>query len=221
MRVRRRLALGLLLLGLVVFFNLPHHYPEAEPGLTSTAAGAPGDPVNVGLVSSATELVEALQAAGWVPADARTWRSSLRITHAVAFNHSYETAPVSDLFLFGRAQDLAFERQEGKSPRRRHHVRFWRSPEEVCGRPLWLGAATYDSGVGLNRRTYGPTHRVDPEVDRERDRLFADLDRAGRLLGEDREESAVPRLGVNGGGDPFISDGARRLGVLAVAADAR
>ena len=47
----------------------------------------------------------------------------------------------------------------GGSPRRRHHVRLWLQPGgSVDARPIWLGATTYDRGVGLARDTREITH---------------------------------------------------------------
>jgi hypothetical protein len=56
---------------------------------------------------------------------------------------------VSSLYCDGLRQDLAFEKQVGRSAEQRHHVRFWRVLEAgKDGRPVWLGAATFDKGVG-------------------------------------------------------------------------
>ena len=44
---------------------------------------------------------------------------------------------MSTLVYDGRRQDLAFEKPVGDNPRKRHHVRFWRSMElDAGGRPL-------------------------------------------------------------------------------------
>ena len=82
----------------------------------------------------------------------------------------YAEAPVSPLFVFGRKQDLAFEKPVGENARRRHHVRFWRSTD--LGRegvPLWIGAVTFDRSVGLSRTTGQITHHIAPDIDAERD----------------------------------------------------
>ena len=86
---------------------------------------------------------------------------------------------MSDLFLDGRRQDLAFERQVDASPRRRHHVRFWNQGQHVDGLTLWLGAATFDEGVTIARGSGQITHRTSPNIDEERDTLVDDLERGG------------------------------------------
>lgn len=148
-------------------------------GRTTDAAGHPADPLNVGLVGEAAEVQLAMQRAGWLPARPITAGSALGILGAVTLGRSDPRAPVSDLFLDGRRQDLAFERQVGGSPRRRHHVRFWNQGQRVDGETLWLGAATFDEGVTIARESGQLTHRTSPKIDEERDTLVGDLERGG------------------------------------------
>jgi hypothetical protein len=190
------------------------------PTVTRTKDGAAGDPVNVALVGTRKEVMEALLAAGWDPADPITIRTSLRICKASLLRQSYRTAPVSDLFLYGRQQDLAFQLQEGGSPRQRHHVRFWRAPERTeDDRPIWVGAATYDRKVGASKRTGQITHHIDPDVDAERDRVIRDL--SVQLAHVYRVRGVGPtQKGRNGGFDRYFTDGDRVVGVLSDQKDA-
>ena len=103
-----------------------------EPsGVTRTAEGIAADPLNVALVGTRDEVVEALRAAGWCPADRITIRSGLRDATSVLFHRPYASAPVSTHVLWGRPQDLAFEQIVGGSPRRRHHVRLWQANQPL------------------------------------------------------------------------------------------
>ena len=121
-----------------------------------------------------------MAAAGWRKAAAKTFLRGLRVVETEILDGRYPDAPVSDLFLFGRRQDLAFEQTVGRAMRSRHHVRFWMSPDpDADGRPIWLGAATFDRNVGLSRRTGQVTHHIAPAVDAERDKLMVDLERLG------------------------------------------
>ena len=200
------------------------HHPalEAAPRTTRTAQGIPGDPLNVGLIGPEEALVRAMRGSGWDPADPVTLRTSLRIAGSVLLDEPYADAPVSDLYLFGRKQDLAFEKPVGGSARRRHHVRFWRSVELGRGGvPLWVGAVTFDRSVGLSHRTGQITHHIGPDIDAERDGLIADL-REGGWLTELFQVTGVgaTALGRNGGGDRYFTDGELTVGVLA-SGDAR
>ncbi len=195
----------------------PHHPALTEaPRITQTHKGMPGDPVNVALICTQQQLVQAMTLAGWRSADPVTLRSSLRIAACTAFYLTYKSAPVSDLYLWRRKQDLAFEQPVGKGVRRRHHVRFWRSPEvDEQGRPLWLGAATYDSGLEISHTTRTITHHVAPNVDAERDKLLEDLlhcHQIEQVFWIDPFQKQ--RAGHNGGGDPYYTDGRLMVGVL-------
>jgi hypothetical protein len=124
---------------------------------------------------------------------------------------------VSPLFVFGRRQDLAFEKPVGDNARRRHHVRFWRSAELGRGAlPLWIGAVTFDRSVGLSHRTGQITHHIAPDVDAERDGLIADLSNHGWLTELFQVTGVGSTLvGRNGGGDRYYTDGELTVGVLA------
>jgi hypothetical protein len=117
------------------------HHPEmaAAPKTTTTAAGLPGDPLNIGLVGTPEDVVRALLTAGWFPADPISIRTSLEIVESVLLRRPDPSAPVSTLYLWGRRQDLAFEQCVGASARQRHHMRLWRADRLARGkRPLWL-----------------------------------------------------------------------------------
>jgi len=173
-----------------------------------TSAGIPGDPLNIAFVGSEAALQVAMQRAGWFPADPITLRSSLRIALDSMAHKPYADAPVSNLFVNGRRQDLAFEQAAGGDPSRRHHVRFWLSaPRDAIGRVLWIGAATYDGGVGVSHTTGQITHHIAAEVDRERDKLLADLQRSGDVSVKWIDSFQPTHEGRNGGGDRYVTDG--------------
>lgn len=188
---------------------------EHEPGLskrsmvTLTAQGIPGGPINVGLIGTREDVVSAFHAAGWYPADPITLRTSLEIVGSVLLDRSYKAAPVSPLYFEGRREDLAFEKPEGVSADRRQHVRLWLVLQSgVEARPLWLGSASFDSGVTLSRDTGQVTHRIAPNIDQERNRLIGDLNQARMVTGIFEIRGIGPTLnGRNGEGDPYYTDG--------------
>src|SRR5262245_34651027 len=124
------------------------------PGITHTGSGIPGDPINVSLIGTKAEVIKIMLAAKWYAADPLTLRSCLEIAEATVLKRTYDDAPVSNLYLWGRKQDLAFEQPVGRDPRKRHHVRFWRAERDAsAGRPVWVGADIYDERVGFSRTT--------------------------------------------------------------------
>jgi hypothetical protein len=230
-RLRQRLVrivVALLLLYLLAaYLVMPaawrryvHRHPALDdvPGITQTAAGIPGDPLNVALIGTETDVKKIMLAAKWYPADPLTLRSCLEIADATVLKRPYADAPVSSLYLFGRKEDLAFEQPVGDDPRHRHHVRFWRTDKiDPDGRPVWVGSAIYDERVGLSRTTGQVTHVTAPDIDAERDYLFQCLEHTGDLS----ETYAVDdfhkvRNGRNGGGDPWHTDGRLFVGVITI-----
>ena len=178
------LGVAVLIYGLTAYVLLPRawtHYEHQKglAGLTMvahTSQDIPGDPINVGLVGTRKDVLCAMHAAGWYPADPITFRSSVEIVGSVVLRRPYNDAPVSDLYYDGRRQDLAFEKPVGESADRRHHVRFWEVLKQGDeNRPVWLGSATFDRDVGLSRYTGQVTHHIGPNVDAERDGLTNDL----------------------------------------------
>lgn len=188
------------------------YVPDYFIGRTRTSDGLLGDPVNLAFMGEETQLHEAMQRAGWTRADPVTLRSSIRIVTSTLSRRSYHEAPVSPLFLFGRQQDFAYQQEVDGNPAQRHHVRFWRCPDDwplPGGRRVdWLAAGTFDSAVGLSLFTLQVTHRIDADTDVERDHIVAslrDADPTIRLqLLEDFSTSYHAR---NGGGDSIRTDG--------------
>ena len=195
-----------------------HRHPNLDdiPGITQTGSGIPGDPINVSLIGTESDLVKIMLAAKWNPANALSLKSSLRIAVDSVFKRPDPDAPVSNLYLFGRKEDLTFEQEAGDSPRRRHHVRFWRTAkDDPDGRPVWVGSAVYDERVGMSRRTGQITHFTKADVDKERDYLFDCLEKTGDL--SERyvvDDFHKVRSGKNGGGDPWTTDGRLFVGVV-------
>lgn len=203
-----------LLLAYLVLPLVWRHYEHQKkldglPMVTTTAQGIPGDPINVGLVGSKEDILCAMRAAGWDAADPVTWKSSIEISGSVLLDWPYPHAPVSPLFYAGRAEDLAYEKPVGKSADQRHHVRLWMvltDGEE--GRPVWLGAATFDRSVGLSRYTGAITHHIAPDIDLDRDLIESSLQAAGMVTARYQVMGIGPTLlGRNGGGDRYFTDG--------------
>lgn len=214
-------AVTYIIVAYVVLPRIWKHYErqprlEGRPMLTATSAGIPGDPINVGLVGDKDEIIAAMAQAGWHPADPVTLRSSVGIAGSVLLDRPYLQAPVSSLYYEGRKQDLAFQKQAGKSAGRRHHVRFWLTLEQGAeGRQVWLGSASFDRSVGFSHDTGQITHHVAPDVDAERDALIADLKQAGVVP----ETYQVTGIGLtlfarNGEGDRYYTDGEVTIGIL-------
>jgi hypothetical protein len=195
------LALGVTY-GLAAYVILPRAvrmglkilHRKRVPRFTITGDGLPGDPVNLVLIGTLQQLRSAFTRTGWVEADRLGLASSWRMTRAFVFNSPYPSAPFSTLYLFGRGQDIGFQKSIDNSPRKRHHIRFWalslahaedtvgtaafwlntdRPPDDT--RVLWVGAGTRDTGFSLTRLTFQITHATDVDTNAERDYIVSEL----------------------------------------------
>jgi hypothetical protein len=205
--------------GLAPWFWRHYEHQRDLAGLTMvtyTRTGIPGDPINVGLVGAQEDVLCAMNAAGWYPADPVTFRSSLEIIGSVLLDRPYRDAPVSPLLFQNKREDLAFEKPAGKSADRRHHVRFWEALDRgEEGRAVWLGAVTFDRGVGIRHDDGRITHHIAPDIDSERDLLTDDL-KAAKVVTTIYEVTGIgPMLNArNGEGDPYFTDGEIKISVL-------
>ena len=221
-RVLQTLIAVLLIYLAVAYLVMPvdwrwyvHRHPSLDdiPDITLTGNGIPGDPLNVAVIGTEAELKQIVQAAGWHAG--RSARAAERLDdrrrHGAQAARRY--GAVSNLFLFGRKEDLAFEQPVGDSPRKRNHVRFWHTDKIDNGRPEWIGSATYDERVGLSGTTGQITHHIAADVDAERDHLFQDLKETGDLSETYFVDGFHKTLeGRNGGGDRWYTDGRLEVG---------
>lgn len=179
-----------------------------HPLTTFNREGHAGDPINMQIVGSNGQLGASFAAAGWYRADEIDLVTSARISVDSVLGRRYTTAPVSNLYLFGRKEDYAFERP-GRNVRQRDHVRFWNTGQVAeDGRPIWIGSATRDVKVELSHTNHLPTHGISPDLDAERALVISELAQSGFVVAEgDRPGFGKETQGKNGGGDPYFTDG--------------
>ena len=187
--------------------------PDYFIGRTRTSDGLLGDPINLALNGCEEELIRTMEAAGWVRAIDITLGSAIKMAYSSLRGSTYPNAPVSPLYLFSEKHNLAFEKDERGNPRQRHHVRFWKTPPGwwLPGghQADWLGAATFDKNIGLSLFTGQITHKIDADVDKERDFVVTALRQADQKLEVKFVEHFMTSFhGRNGGGDHIETDGA-------------
>jgi hypothetical protein len=184
------------LIRLIRIFHPASHLPL----YCVTPDGFASDPLNVGVIGTRLQLIMAMEKAGWYTADPHTPRYVIKQLIYFALGRDYSTAPVSNLYLFGRKQDLAFEIPISGS--QRHHVRFWATTYKGSNRLsvssihwhhrrahiqgdnlLWVGAASLDTGIAPIKHNLQITHMIDPDTDRERELLISQL-KASEAVGK-------------------------------------
>jgi len=179
------------------------------PRRVSDPQGRPGDMVNVLIIGTQNQVVQAFTTAGWVQVDKSVEGSVLNALMSTVEKKDYLTMPMSTLYLFKRPQDYGFAHAEPvKVAMSRNHLRVWKSPYEVGGRPLWCVAATHDIGFEKDQRNNGITHKIDPAIDGEREYVNGTLSSTGLVVQRDHVTPADPlTTAKTATGGEFHSDG--------------
>jgi len=172
-----------------------------------------GDPVNIAFEGTQSGIVAAFTKIGWAVADPLSARDDAHLAEATIKHGSYPTAPVSNLYLFGRREDFAVE-HELRSVYSRDHARFWDTTrrDAKTGLELFIGDASRDIAIKILRTSRGiprgTTHKIDGNLDQERDNIVT-LMRKAELVTAVVMEPGIGHTAnaENGGGDHFYTDG--------------
>jgi hypothetical protein len=167
--------------------------------------GRQGDMINMMFLAKEDDLKLAFARAGWIKPDKSiphiVWRLMSQRTH-------YTKLPMYSLYVFGRVQDYSFVMPDPNSiVAQRHHLRIWKTGGEVDGVPLWAGAATHDVSIKFVKHTFQIFHRIDPNVDAERDFIAANLSQTSQFTREEYTACAKPVYNAeNATGQKYYSD---------------
>lgn len=201
--------------------------PEITPALlrkiprrVSDPQGKPGDMVNILLVGAQEQVEQVFARAGWVRVDRSLQDAVVNAVIDSLEKKDYLTMPMSTLYLFDRPQDYGFAHAEPvRVAMSRNHLRVWKSPYLVDGRPLWCVAATHDIGFERDERNNKMTHKIDPAIDGEREYVNDTLSRTGLVVERTHVTPADPLAEASTAtGGSFHSDG--RILVLVLGNDA-
>ena len=179
------------------------------PRRVSDPAKNPGDMVNVLIIGTQDQVVQVFTSAGWVQVDKTTRDSAMNAVLQSLEKKDYLTMPMSILYLFDRPQDYGFAHAEPvRVAMSRNHLRVWKSPYEIDGRPLWCVAATHDIGFERDQRNNGVTHKIEPSIDGEREYVNGTLSGTGLVTQRDHITPADPlTTAKTATGGEFHSDG--------------
>jgi hypothetical protein len=182
---------------------------ERIPRRIGDKDGNAGDMVNFLILGDEEQMKRVFTNAGWVKVDADVKETVLTGIIASLSKESYLTMPMSQLYLFGRPQDYGWAHAEPiMVVASRNHLRIWKAPFTVNGQMLWVGAATHDIGFEKDQRNNGLTHKIDPDIDLEKDYVQKTLSSTG-LVAEvlhflPKKPMVVARTATGGS---FHSDG--------------
>lgn len=139
--------------------------------VTKPGGNRADDIINIVMTGSREDVIRAFAAAGWWQPEAINTRSFRRAYQAYATQTGYPQAPVSKLFYEGEEPGLVFQKSLNTIAKR-HHIRLW--PKDWNGVTVWLGAATQDTGIVFRSGAF--SHKIDPRIDTERDKVVSDLE---------------------------------------------
>jgi hypothetical protein len=171
------------------------------------SSGRSSDLTNVLFIGSRDQIASAFTAAGWTQADPASLRGRINWLRAVAELRGDGVAPMSLLLLNGSAPDMSW--QKGLNDvSKRHHIRMWKEDTTWHGQEMWVGAATRDVDFAYMRPGNRLSHKIEENVDQERDKVAYDLayTSCGNPL-DWADRADFPRSASNATGDPIITDG--------------
>ena len=187
---------------------------EAGPAHTSDATSqAAGDPINFFIIAPWGVLFPALISVDWDETEILDTYTAFRTVGAFFSGANYRHSPVSPLFVYGRCQDVAFQKVR-ENINARNHLRLWLMPLTFGGQPVWAGQISRDIGVRFTTHTpWLTTHEIDPDVDGARWSLVQDLIKAqcvakiGFIAGGTMAPPIAPLSNLTG--DNYFTDGLR------------
>ena len=192
---------------------------EKLPCCTTNKDGTEeGDPLNLVVIGEFEDILTAFTRRKWDQTESINTGSIWKTTKSFLFGSRYRYSPISPLYVFGRPQDIAFQRAR-ETIHERNHLRLWATPARFEGKPVWVGQISRDIGVRFTLKTWNlMTHKIDPDIDDVRDALLGDLiisesvSHVGFVAGVGAADRAHSRENLTG--DPYFTDGLRGVVVL-------
>lgn len=175
------------------------------PKYTETLTGRYQEPLSFIIAAQDDQaLIKTLQKAGWHLADQITFSTLAKLVRITMRDENYLTAPITPDFWDSTVHNFGFEKAtRANNTRERHHVRFWKTNIKTQdGKNIYLGTASLDAGL-----KWCITHKIAPDIDTERELLFADLAGMEKSLNFKKVKFMDPALGKNSAGDTFFTDG--------------
>jgi hypothetical protein len=205
--------------GVIVNFTSDAEFVAALEALpccaTNEDGSRNGDPLNLVIIGGVEDAFSSLVRRGWTPTEV-TWKGSvMRMMSSAMSRERYPYAPISNLYLFGRPQDIALQKARDNI-HQRNHLRLWRSTMLYRGKPVWVGQISRD--IGSRMTIHSPTlttHKIDPDVDEAGRALMEDLvysqglHAIGLVNGVGVAPKSAPRQNLTT--DPYFTAGVRSV----------
>ena len=166
----------------------------------------PSDLTNLMFIGSKEQVEQHFKDAGWFASDPLGQESKFRTAQAIIENRGYDEAPMSVLTLAGKPADMTFEKQNNTFAAR-HHIRIWQLPQPFNNRTVFVAAATHDTKIYFSKTSRSITHGIDPNIDREREKVVNDMLFAGHVQAVSLvDRTNIPKNISNASGDVLQTD---------------
>jgi len=184
------------------------------PASTTDAKGkGAGDPINIAVVGKPGQFSAAFGRQGWNVTELLSFGNVFKLVGSFLFGRTWETSPVSPLFVFDRPQDFALQKARS-TIHERNHLRLWLAPFTCEGSAVLVGQISRDIGLRFTFKAPGwVTHKIDPDVDEARNYLTQEMvtsgsvERVGWVEGTIKSTPDEPERNLTG--DPYYTDGLR------------
>lgn len=195
--------------------EVSHKILDDLPIYCTNLLGMKMDPINLIFLGSEDKIEEAFEKAGWHGAHPSTPFHVFYGFLTSIFKKSYKKGPFMPLFTGIGLQDISFQKTtKSNIYSERHHIRIWRTRHEVNGSRVWVGAATHEVGMKLIIAPPFLVHRMDPNLDYERDYITNDLLKTGsKSAGTHQllEPISLSKAEKNPHGDKFYTTGVANI----------
>ncbi len=185
--------------------NIDDIFSNNQLKYTETVIGESQEPLSFIVFADSDErFIQILNQAGWLLADKVSGRTVVKLFKAGFSQQQYSQAPMTPSFWNSQVHDFGFEKPTAAdNVRQRHHVRFWKTNYiSKDGKRMYVGTASLDIGL-----KWGITHKIEPDIDSEREFLYNDLIKTGQIIDSQKKKFVKPNLGQNFSGDLFFTDG--------------
>jgi undecaprenyl-diphosphatase len=172
---------------------------------TETLIGDKQEPINfIFLAKNDRQLIAAFQEAGWILTDKADISSFIKAVKALILKTPHPSAPMSPSFWNAKIQDMSFAKVPGANwLRNAHHLKIW--PTDFLlknGNNIYVGLVNANDGF-----KWGIIPKISSDLDTERELLYRDLDRTGKIESYLKVQLVKPLIGNNFIGDQFFTDG--------------
>lgn len=170
-------------------------------------SGRESDLINLMFIGSRESMERAFTAAGWTQAATKNMHARFLGVRAVVDESGYRSAPMSMMLVNDEEPDMFWQKAFNNFAKR-HHIRVWKQAETWNGEAIWIGAATHDIDFAYLRHGQPVTHKIEENIDLERDKIVHDLEFTNCAdVADYIERPRAPQFTHNATGDPMETDG--------------